>query len=242
MFTQYVDRDDQYVDQGTKAFNMIDNYVYLYHTDTLIAIPLYPDSIQDSMGTSYAQTPIMSRSAPIFSYSNSGPRVLQIQLPLHRDMMHDVNTSNSKLDITELESGDYVDLMINQLQAAAVPSYAVSEKMVNPPLVAVRFGNSIFCKGVVLGGITVTHSGPIIQFEDNTDKYAVVTIGFSVYEVDPYDANTIMLEGGYRGLRTTLDTNIYVGSSAAISNSFGSTAPPHSRGFSPATKTPIAIS
>ena len=210
MFTQYVNHEDQYVDLGTKAFNMIDNYVYLYHTDTLIALPLYPESISDAMSTQYNETPIMSRSAPIYAYSTSGPRVLQIELPLHRDMMYDVNIANTKLNIEELGSDDYVDLMIKQLQAAALPSYAASDKMVNPPMVAIRFGNSIFCKGVIQGGVTTTHSGPIIHCADNTDKYALVTISFSIHEVDPYDAHSVMIEGGYRGLNTTLDRNVFV--------------------------------
>lgn len=243
MFTQYVNREDKLVNQSEKAFNMIDNYIYLYHTNTLIALPLYPESISDSMSTNYAENSLMSRSAPIFSYSNSGPRTLQIELPLHRDMMNSVNTDMSTLDIAELGDEDYVDIMIKQLQSAAVPSYAASEKMVNPPMVAIRFGNSIFCKGVVKGGVTATHSGPILSYGDNDfyGKYAVVTVSFSVSEVDPYDANTIMLEGGFRGLRTTLDNNVFVGAGVAnrTNTSYGSSVSSFSSGRAP---TAIALS
>ena len=66
-------------------------------------------------------------------------------------------------------------------------------------------GNSVFCKGVVEGGVSVTYSGPIL----NNNKYAVATVSFSVHEVDPYDADTVMVEGGFRGIRKTLESNMF---------------------------------
>ena len=39
--------------QNNKPFTMIDNYIYLYHTDTLIALPTVPESITDSMTVNY---------------------------------------------------------------------------------------------------------------------------------------------------------------------------------------------
>lgn len=184
---------------------MIDNYIYLYHTDTLIALPLYPESIQDSMSIEYTSQKPLSSAAPIFSYSSSGPRELQISLPLHRDMMTQINTPASRLAITELDDEDYVDRMINQLQSMALPRYAASEKMVNPPLIAIRFGSAIFCKGVILGSVTVTHSGPILS----NHKYAMANIVFSVQEVDPYDADTVATYGGFRGLNTSLERRVW---------------------------------
>ena len=204
-YPQPVKRDDTLNIQLTKPFNMIDNYVYLYHTDTLIALPLYPEQISDTMQISYTPSMPLSRSAPIYSYSHSGPRSMSLQLPLHRDMMNQINVSTSRLNIPELSDEDYVDLMIRQLQAAAVPKYAASEKMVNPPMVAVRFGNCIFCKGIVDGNVNVIHSGPILTY----DKYALATVEFTVTEVDPYDADVILLEGGMRGLRTTLENRVH---------------------------------
>lgn len=204
-FLQPVSDQDLYNYQLTKTFCMIDNYVYLYHTDTLIALPLYPESIQDSMDTSFSNYTPLSSSAPIYSYSSSGPRVLQFNLPLHRDMMQQINTAASTLKIPDLSSDDYVDIMVKQLQSAAVPNYAASEKMVNPPMVAVRFGTDIFCKGVVQGGVSVTHSGPILT----TDKYALVTVNFTVHEVDPFDARTVALQGGFRGINTTLERRLW---------------------------------
>ena len=70
---------------------------------------------------------------------------------------------------------DYTDYLINMMYGAVIPNYATSSKMVDPPLVAVRFGNQIYCKGVV-SNVSVTYSGPILR----DDKYAVATINFSV--------------------------------------------------------------
>ena len=141
----------------------------------------------------------------MFAYSNSGPRSLTVSLNLHRDMLNAVNVGSSNLKIDELSNDDYVDLMIKQLQAAVLPKYAASEKMVNPPIVAIRFGNDIFCKGVITGGITTTFSGPILV----GDKYAVVQIDFTINEVDPYDADVVQSTGLYRGLSTDLERRLW---------------------------------
>ena len=86
-----------------------------------------------------------------------------------------------------------------------MPSYGSSEKMVNPPMVAVRFGNDIFIKGVVDGGVSITYSTPILVGE----KYAHVQISFTVKEVDPFDATSVMQSGSFRGIDTTLERNFW---------------------------------
>ena len=194
-----------YNGRRSKVFNMIDNYIYLYHTDTLIAIPAYPESISDSTNTTFATSTPLSRSAPIYSYSNSGPRAFAVSLNLHRDMMNEINVNTSNLNLPDLAETDYVDTMIKQLQAIALPRYGAAEKMVDPPIIAVRFGNDIFCKGVVVGGVTTTYSGPILS----TDKYAAVTVDFSINEIDPYDADSVMVSGSFRGLNTDLERRVF---------------------------------
>ena len=73
-------------------YQMIDNYIYLYHTDTLIIVPAYSaDSISDTMQVNFTSTQPLSRSAPIYSYTGSGPRSLQVSFKLHRDMMDEIN-------------------------------------------------------------------------------------------------------------------------------------------------------
>ena len=184
-------------------FNMIDNYIYLYHVDQFIVIPSFPDSLNDTIGVTYNSSTPMSRSAPIYSYSHSGPRSLQINLDLHRDMMTQINwgASNAKI----LTGDDYVDTLIKLVQAAALPSYQSSQKLVDPPMVAVRFGNELFIKGVVTGSVGVTYQLPI--FDNN--KYGHVSVSFNVEEVDPFDANLLIAAGSFRGLDTTLERNFW---------------------------------
>lgn len=219
---QPVSADYLYNNQVTKTFTMIDNYVYLYHTDTLIALPMYPDSIQDGTDISYSAQHPLSRSAPIYSFQHSGPRSFQVTLPLHRDMMNQINTAASNLGVPNMGEDDYVDIMIKQLQSMAYPTYGEAEKMISPPMVAVRFGNDIFCKGVVTGSVGIVYSGPILV----TNKYALVTVSFTISEVDPYDAITVMNVGGFRGLRTTLSggsSSVSLASVGASSASLPST-------------------
>jgi hypothetical protein len=186
-----------------KIFKMIDNYVYLYHVDQFIVIPSFPDSLQDRMSVNFNKATPMSRSAPIYSFSDSGPRSIQIQLDLHRDMMTQINwgVSNAKVELGD----DYVDTLIKQIQAAAIPAYGTTQKMVDPPMVAVRFGSDVFIKGVVVDGVSVTYALPIIS----GNKYAHVSVSFTVEEIDPYDAKTVMSAGSFRGLDTTLERNAW---------------------------------
>ena len=143
------------------------------------------------------------RTAPIFSYSYSGPRTINVNLSLRRDMFEilNVGVSNLKVEIGE----DYVDTIIKHLQAAALPRYALQNKMVDPPMVAVRFGNEIFIKGVINGGVQVDYELPLLEGR----KYATVNIQFTVSEVDPYDAETVINTGSLRGLSRTLERSLY---------------------------------
>lgn len=114
-----------------------------------------------------------------------------------------VNQGRSNLNV-EL-GDDYVDTIIKNLQACALPSYKAASKMVNPPAVAVRFGNEIFIKGIVQGGVTVTYKLPLLE----NNKYALVDIGFQVIETDPYDAESVAQNGSFRGLDKTIERRLY---------------------------------
>ena len=112
--------------------------------------------------------------------------------------MNDINTGASNIVLSDGE--DYVDALENKLRAIAVPKYNLNNKAVEVPLVAIRLGNSLFIKGIVSGPISVTYNKPIMS----NNKYALVDIAFTVYEVDPYDATTIAKNGGFRGLTRTM--------------------------------------
>lgn len=185
-----------------RIFQMIDNYIYLYHTDTVIVVPSYADSVTDTMQANFNSSNLLARSAPIFSYANSGPRTINVKFDLHRDMMKQINYGVSNAPVTL--DDDYVDIMIRQIQAIALPEYNTAEKMVNPPMIAVRLGDDIFIKGIVQGGVGVTYQYPILS----DGKYALVSIAFSITEVDPYDASTVMKTGSFRGLSASLERKI----------------------------------
>jgi len=187
----------------SRDWNLKDNYIYISHLDgdedeKWLFLPNYPDSISISMNSTFDQTNALSRTAPVFTYSNSGPRSMQITLNLHRDLMQQANEGKSNL-IPEL-GDDYLDTFIKKLQSIAVPKYNLKNKLVEPPLVAIRFCDQIFIKGIVSGSVGVNYMKPILR--DGT--YAKVDISFTIYETDPYDATTIAEQGGFRGLTRTM--------------------------------------
>lgn len=197
-------------------YKLPDCYIYLYHTDEFFILPQYPSSVSDTMESSFNSQNALSRTAPVFSYNNSGPRSIDCTLQLHRDLMNDVNknasnvkynatNSNSESDVIYKIGDDYVDILINKLQAIALPRYVSSQKLVTPPQVAIRFGNEVFIKGVVAsGGVSVTYDLPILS----NNKYAQVKISFRVSEVQPYDADSVGNLGSFRGLTSGLQTRI----------------------------------
>ena len=198
---------------ATSLYNILpaaqDCYCYISHLDTehqVWYLPNTPETISDSMSSTFADTNALGRSAPVFTYSNSGPRTVQVNLQLHRDMMDMLNAhvdNTKKADGTPtdreiaLQQGrDTVDELIRALQSISVPKYNLDNRAVEPPLVAFRFGREVFIKGIVSGAIGVEYNLPILY----NGKYAQVKISFTVTEVDPYDATTIFANGSFRGL------------------------------------------
>ena len=174
-----------------------ENYLYISHLDEELRywkLPCVPDTITDNMGANWTPNSALGRSAPVFTYSNSGPRVVHFEFHMHRDMMNDVNMSwsNSKLGYGE----DYVDNLLHALQACVVPRYNLTNKAIEPPLVALRVTSEIFVKGVLNGAPTVTYGKPIFA----NGKFAQVDLSIDISEVDPYDAPTIYTNGSFRGM------------------------------------------
>lgn len=184
--------------------NLITNYLYLFHTDEWVLLPQYPDSISDNMGSQFAQTNILSRTAPIFSYSYSGPRSVQVDLNLNRDMLKQVNlegASNMKIEVGE----DYIETIVKRIQAIALPVYSATSKTITPPMVAIKFGKDVFIKGVVTSSVAIEYQKPIM-----TDgRYANVTLHFTVYETTPFDAESVSQLGSYRGVTAQFKNGIF---------------------------------
>lgn len=201
----------------SKYVKMIQNYIYFYHVEKFCLIPEYPDSINDSLSSTFAQTNALSRSAPVFSYSNSGPRQVTVNLKLHRDLMDDINTgvSNLKGDVVDFHGDDYIDTLIKYLQSVALPkyrNYSTGQKSVIPPMVAVRFGDDIFIKGVVTSGIQVNYEKPILW----NNKYAQVGLTFTISESDPYSADEVIADGSFRGITAAFKNGIYASTQSSV--------------------------
>ena len=150
------------------------------------------------MQSTFGETNALGRSAPVYTYSKSGPRTVQIEIHLHRDMMDDINYDVSN---AELKNGeDYIDSLVHALQAIAVPRYNLSNKAIEPPLVALRLSNEVFIKGIVNSPIAITYRLPILS----NGKYAEIHMSLTVTEVDPYDATEVFKNGSFRGVLQTL--------------------------------------
>lgn len=175
-----------------------DCYIYISHLDEGFkywTLPGYPNEVTDAMSSNFAQTTALGRSAPVYTFSNSGPRTVSISLEFHRDMFEEMPSN-----VTPNDGEDKAESFIHAIQAIAVPKYNLSNKAIEPPLVAIRLGREVFIKGVVSGGVSVSYAKPILVNE----KYAVIKISFTVSEADPYDATTIFKNGSFRGLTATL--------------------------------------
>ena len=200
-----------------------DCYLYISHLDEAYQywmLPGYPEKVTDQMQSSFQESSALGRSAPVFTFSHSGPRSIQINLSFHRDMFEEINRfqypKGSKYfgsgkvgnDLTEADyseaAEDMAEKFIHAIQAIAIPKYNLSNKAIEPPLVAIRLGKEVFIKGIVSGGVSVTYGKPILSNE----KYAIVDISFTVSEVDPYDSSTVFKNGSFRGLTATLRTGM----------------------------------
>lgn len=175
-----------------------DCYLYISHLDEEFKywqLPGYPNEVTDQMNSSFQENTALGRSAPVYTFSSAGPRSIQISLNFHRDMFEEMPSN-----VVPRDGEDKAESFIHALQAIAVPKYNLSNKAIEPPLVAIRLGREVFIKGIVNSGISITYGKPILVNE----KYATMKVSFTVSEVDPYDATTIFKNGSFRGLTATL--------------------------------------
>ena len=196
---EFENRQRRYSGRG--LYTLDENYLYISHLDEGLQywkLPVSPDSISDTMQSTFSENTALGRSAPVFTYSKSGPRQVQVDLKFHRDMMDDVNMgfSNSKLGYGE----DYLDNLIKALQAICVPKYNLNNKAIEPPLVALRLSNEVFIKGIVNGSIGITYQKPILS----NGKYAQISLSLTITEVDPYDSSSVYKNGAFRGMVSTM--------------------------------------
>ena len=198
----------------TSYYQNIENYIYIYQLGVYVILPTYPDSITDALGSTFAIENILSRTAPVFSYSYSGPRTVTLNFTFHRDMMNSLNYDNFNFidEVGNMLGQDYIDTLVRYLQAMALPSYnaveaasSVYNSMVNPPIIAVRIGTTLFIKGIVNGEVQVTYSGPISR----EGKYMQIGISFTVSEIEPQDAEQVAKWGSSRGMESLLTRSLH---------------------------------
>lgn len=179
------------------------NYIYISHLDKdhqYWKLPCCPSSITDTMESTFQATQALGRSAPVYTYSYSGPRVVNVDLHFRIDAFDDENANNPTA-INSTAAGEYMlDGMVRALQSISLPKYSASNKAIEPPLVALRLSNEVFIKGIVTSPIQLTYELPIIY----GDRYAQVRLSLSITEVDPYDAATVFQNGSFRGVVKTL--------------------------------------
>lgn len=104
------------------------------------------------------------------------------------------------------KNDDYLDTFINCIQALSVPEYIDPVKMVNPPLAAIRIADQIFCKGIITNA-SIDYELPLIETKFGK-KYAVVSLNFSIVEIEAYTASYIAKHGSFRGLSSSLERKI----------------------------------
>lgn len=195
-------------------YQNIENYIYIYQLGVYVIIPTYPDSVTDSLGSKFAVENILSRTAPVYSYSDSGPRTVTMNFTFHRDLMNSLNYDNFNFidEVGNMLGEDYIDTLVRYLQAMALPSFnaveaasSVYNSMVKPPIIAVRIGTTLFIKGIVNGEVQVTYSGPISK----EGKYMQVGVSFTVSEIEPQDAEQLAKWGSNRGMESLLTKSLH---------------------------------
>ena len=77
-------------------FSLVENYLYLYHVDTYLVLPTQPQQFSESLTVNFRSENAIARTAPLYAYSDSGPRTVSFNLSLHRDMLWDLNKSNAR--------------------------------------------------------------------------------------------------------------------------------------------------
>lgn len=187
----------------------IDSYIYIYHLGLKFNLPTLPESLTDNMPIDFSTQPVLARSAPQISWSNAGPRTTQVNIPIHRHIFAMENDFKSFLPLDALQQYgvapesikkyDAADLLINALISLSLPRYSDAEKAITPPSVLVRHGNE-FCIRGVPSSVTKTSTGPWLK----SGKMAMVTLQFTVTEVEPYSAEYALQAGSLRGVSTDL--------------------------------------
>lgn len=144
----------------------------------VINLPCYPDEIGDSTSVNWAETGIVGRSTPIYSYTSTSARAISFSFDLHREMPKDLSKRTGTGDLYNIEN------IIKVLRKCAYPNYENSG--LKPPIVMFRFGK-FKTKGIVTN-VSFTWKKPIVN-----KQYQLCSVSISMYETPNsiYGANNL---------------------------------------------------
>lgn len=181
------------------------NYIHNHSTGATYYLP-YPDTLNDSMAVSYTPVTILSRSAPVYVWTNSGPRTVSVEFNLHRDMDNDsVIIGLTKRQFT-------VNKFLDEIQSLSLPSYSNSG-VITAPQISMRIGSKCFITGVLTSAPQVNYNKPL----NKDGEYQQATVSLAISEVGAYDADIVRSVGNYRDPRGSGNTYIEnVGENAII--------------------------
>lgn len=142
----------------------------------VINLPCYPDEISDSTNVNWAETGIIGRSTPIYSYNSTSARNISFSFDLHREMPKNIGKNEDMYNIENI---------LEVLRKCAYPNYENSG--LKPPIVFFRFGK-FATKGIVTS-VSFTWKKPIVD-----RQYQLCSVSISMYETPNsiFSANSLV--------------------------------------------------
>lgn len=137
--------------------------------NSVVYLPSYPEELSDNTSVNWAESGIIGRSTPIYSYNSTSARQLSFSFDLHREM--------PKYFGERYKSGSYdtydVEKILETIRKSAYPEYENSG--LKPPIVTFRFGE-FKARGIIMS-VGFTWKKPIVA-----RKYQLCTVSISMNE------------------------------------------------------------
>lgn len=134
--------------------------------NNVVELPTYPDEISDTTTVNWAESGIIGRSTPIYSYNSTSARAISFSFDLHREMPKYIG-GNQQSEVYDIEG------ILRTIRKCAYPNYASGG--LKPPIVMFRFGE-FKTKGIVTS-VSYVWKKPIIK-----RKYQLCTVSVSMNE------------------------------------------------------------
>lgn len=150
---------------------------------TTLEIPVYPDSVKDTIGVTWSQEmTTINYYEPVQTFKNSGPRTVSCTFKLHQAMW------------TGGDDSATCDSLVALMESACYPDYET--QAAEPPMVTLVIGSSIKITGIMTS-FDKTYQGPISE----AGKYDEVIVSISIVEISKNVLDTRAVRGGLSGVR-----------------------------------------